>query len=211
VKRMILGILNVINDNNYKKMVVKTKIMITQENIKEIITEILDKCVYQIFYLSIYSSLIKDLMNSFSEAEKLISQTCINNFFSIFLNQGYILEHPKSADVYHDFCIVQKNKMKILSKNLMLLDFLQTTKYINVITLANYSTLIYDAFMIEIKTDIDKADVLLQILFEMSKRNIIFDVEGMKAIKTSPKLQFMLDDIISGATSRPRPQTMGTY
>jgi hypothetical protein len=185
--------------------------MITQENIKEIITEILDKCVYQIFYLSIYSSLIKDLMNSFSEAEKLISQTCINNFFSIFLNQGYILEHPKSADVYHDFCIVQKNKMKILSKNLMLLDFLQTTKYINVITLANYSTLIYDAFMIEIKTDIDKADVLLQILFEMSKRNIIFDVEGMKAIKTSPKLQFMLDDIISGATSRPRPQTMGTY
>jgi hypothetical protein len=198
VKKIILGILNIINDSNYKKLVLKIKMMITPENIVEVMTEILDKCVYQIFYIGIYFNLIKDLMNSFSDQERGLSIVCINDFFNEFvISKKYILDSFKTEDHYHDFCMTQKQKMMILAKNMMLLEFLKYTKYIEKINIESYSMLIFNSFLEQFSVNIEIADVLLQMIVEMSKQKIKFDIQKLKCLKTNQKLKFMIETIIS--------------
>lgn len=197
LKKQLLGILNVINEDNYKKMLLKTKILITSENLAEVFTEILDKCVCQIFYLSIYSAFIKDLMASLSDSERQMAVRIINDFVSDFLNESYIIKVSKSENAYHDFCAFQKTKMHILSKNMIILDFLNNSPFISVTTINAYGNTIYKAFMENINTNTDVADVLLQIMVEIAKYdNTFFDERELSNIKTTNKLQFMIDAVL---------------
>lgn len=196
IKRIMLGILNVINDDNYKKMLFRTKILITPENLKDIITEILDKCVFQIFYLSIYSAFIKDLVNSFTDNDKQNALSIINEFIHNFLNDGYILIIHKSENSYHDFCMMQKHKTEILSKNMMLLEFLTTTNYLTNLTIDSYSNKIFKAFLEYVNVNNEIADVLIQMMLEISKKGYTFDKNILKNIKTIQKLQFVINDLI---------------
>jgi hypothetical protein len=197
IKRILLGILNIINENNYNKMLFRTKILITPDNLKDILTEILDKCVCQIFYLSIYSAFIKDLIGSFTENDKQIALYIINNFIDMFLNNGYILTIIKSDNSYHDFCMMQKNKTEIFSKNLITLEFLITTNYLNNLTLDSYSNTIFTAFLANVNINNEIADVLLHIMLEISKRGHKFDKNILKNIKTIQKLQFVITDLLA--------------
>lgn len=197
LKKQLLGILNVINEDNYKKMLLKTKILITSDNLKEVFTEILDKCVCQIFYLSIYSAFIKDLMASLSDIERQMAVNIVNEFVKDFMNQSYIIKVAKTENAYHDFCSFQKAKMQILSKNMIILDFLNNSTIIAATTINTYGSIIFKAFMDNIDTNTDVADVLLQMILEISKYdNTFFDREALSLIKTTNKLQFMIDAVL---------------
>lgn len=196
VKKHMLGILNVINDDNYRKMLLKTKIYINKDNIKEIFEEILDKCCYQIFYIHVYMSLIRDLMISFSEKEHTVAVSVVNEFILKFVSSGYLLEINKTEDSYHDFCILQKKKMSITAKNLMLIHLLETTDFVKVTTFKSYSDMIYSAFLSNIHINPEIADVLLQMLIELAKKGIMFNCSIMTQINSNQKLKFMIDDLM---------------
>lgn len=196
IKRIMLGILNVINEDNYNKMLFRTKILITSDNLKDILVEILDKCVCQIFYLSIYSAFIKDLIACLSDIDKQNAINIINEFIDKFVNNGYILTIYKSDNTYNDFCMMQKHKTEILSKNMMLLEFLTTTNYLVNVTIESYSDKIFKIFLEHVNVNNEIADVLVQIMLEISKKGYVFDKNILKKIKTINKLQFVINDLI---------------
>jgi hypothetical protein len=199
VKKYILGILNIINITNYKKMVVKIKMYINHDNINEIFNEILEKCIIQIFYLSIYIDLIKDIMNSLSDNEKLTAIDIINKFVNAFIkDEKYILLEPKTDNSYHDFCIMQKNKMIILSNNSIIIALLKNTDYLADVNIKSYSDLIFNTFMNNIKLNVAVADILLQMIIELVKNGSHFDCNVLKTISTSTnaKITFLIKDII---------------
>lgn len=194
IKRTILGILNVINADNYKKMLVKTKILINTENITEIFTEILNKCVYQIFYFSVYFMFIQDLLNSLSDNERNTAKAIIRKFVEDFIDDGYIIEQTKTEDAYHDFCMLQKNKLAILSKNQMTIQFVNHMDFLQDINLQEFSNKIFNILVDTISVNNEYADVLLNLMLEL-KKYYTFDMSIFKNIKTTNKLQFLINDI----------------
>lgn len=197
VKRYIMGILNIINSENYKKLLLKTKMYITIENIKEIFVEILDKCVGQIFFIQIYISLITDLMACFCENEKNIALNIINEFINKFMEKNYIVDQPQSPS-YHDFCVSQKNKMIIISKNILIIELLTKTDYVQNYTINSYANILYDECIKIIDINNDIADVLLQMLIEICKTSKVWiDVEIIQQKNTkNNKTMFLVSDLL---------------
>lgn len=199
VRRYIMGILNVINADNYSKLMLKAKMYITRENLKEIFQEILEKCASQIFYLHVYSMLIRDLMASLSDAERDIALETIDGFANRFANEyGYILSVPKTNDSYHDFCMVQKQKMTIAARNQMILEFMTKTDFVKAIEAREYVRKIEREFFEQIYKNVDTADVLLQCMLEAARRGFRgeFDLASLSKIETGQKIRFMIRDLI---------------
>ena len=200
VKKVITGILNVMNSDNYKKMLLKIKIYINNSNIHEIFTEIIDKSISQIFYIKNYINLIKDLTHSLIEPDKNIGIEIINNFISTFINEKqYILDTSPISDTYNNFCNTQKMKTTILSKHAMIIELFQHTNLINAdtLTMQDYCYLIYNSFMEYININNDIADILLQMLIELSKHGQKFNCEYFKTITVNnSKINFLIKDLI---------------
>lgn len=207
VKKFITGILNVMNSDNYKKMLLKIKIYINNNNIHEIFTEIIDKSISQIFYIKNYINLIKDLTQSLTEQDRSIGIEIINKFVSTFINdKQYILDvspmnspSNHTSDQYNKFCKTQKMKTIILSKHAMIIELFQQTNLINAdtLTMQDYCYLIYNSFMEYINIDNEIADILLQMLIELSKQGQKFNCEYFKTITVNnSKINFLIQDLI---------------
>jgi len=122
LNKVILGILNVLNNDNYEKMFKKIKLLKSEQNIGKIILEVLDKCSIQVFYLNIYMRLIDDIVNTCNEAEKKIALEAINNFVNTYINNSewlseYVINNQEEA--YNSFCNSQKLKSLLIAKNMM--------------------------------------------------------------------------------------------
>jgi len=206
IKKFITGILNVMNSDNYKKMLLKIKIYINNNNIHEIFTEIIDKSISQIFYIKNYINLIKDLTQSLTEQDRSIGIEIINKFIFTFINEKqYILDVPDilptshTSDQYNNFCKTQKMKTIILSKHAMIIELLQQTTIINTdtLTMQDYCYLIYNSFMEYININNEIADILLQMLIELSKQGQRFNCEYFKTIiVNNAKINFLIQDLI---------------
>jgi hypothetical protein len=196
VKRHMLGILNIMNTENYKKMLLKIKIYITTDNIKEIFQEIIEKCCYQIFYLQVYFQLLQDLMNSFSEKERIIALDVINEFVEEYMDNSYILKFSKTQDSYHDFCTIQRNKMLIMAKNSMIIELITKTDFVKNRNIKDYSETIFNEFLKYIKIQNEIADVLLNIMIELAKNGATFDIDDLTIIETCPKTKFLISDLV---------------
>ena len=200
VKKVITGILNVMNSDNYKKMLLKIKIYINNSNIHEIFTEIIDKSISQIFYIKNYINLIKDLTQSLIEPDKTIGIEIINKFIFNFINEKqYILDISPISDTYNNFCKTQKMKTTILSKHTMIIELFQHTNLIShdTLTMQDYCYLIYNSFMEYININNDIADILLQMLIELSKQGQKFNCEYFKTITVNnSKINFLIQDLI---------------
>ena len=202
VKKIMLGILNVINETNYKKMLLKAKIFVSSDNLKEVFQEILEKCSFQVFYLSIYSSFIKDLVQSLSDSERQVAMNVINQFLSEFIKEGYMLQIPKTEDSYHDFCIMQKNKMLIVSKTMILIELSINTTYVTIVTLQAFTDKVFSDLLNEMNKPQNNSEIIstfLQILLELAKQNVHLDkskLMDISTIQTNQKIKFMIIDLI---------------
>ena len=198
IKRFMMGLLNVINLNNYHKLLLKTKMYINHENTKEIFQEILEKCASQVFYMHIYVALMRDLMNSFNDSERETALQVIGLFAEEFMKEGYVLKQPSgSHDSYHDFCMVQKQKMNILARNMMVLEFLTKTDYLKNVEVASYVTLIRDEFFKQVSINMEAADVLLQAMIEISRHGLPCAAkEEFANLQVNSKLKFLIADFI---------------
>lgn len=197
-KRFMMGLLNVINVENYHKLLLKAKMYINRDNAKEIFGEILEKCSSQVFYIHIYIALMRDLMNSFNESERETAIDVVRQFATEYLQEGYVLKQAtKQGDSYHNFCMLQKQKMNILSKNTMMLEFMTKTDYLKNIDLASYLALIKSAFFVQIQTNTEAADVLLQAMIEIARYGVCCaKSEEFASLQVNSKLKFLITDLV---------------
>lgn len=123
LNKIILGILNVLNNDNYHKMFTKIRLMKNEHNICKIIVEILDKCSIQVFYLNIYMKLIEDIVNVCNDTESKIAVESINKFVNNYIdNTEWMNEYViiEKEDDYNSFCNIQKLKSLLIAKNMMI-------------------------------------------------------------------------------------------
>lgn len=209
IEKVILGILNIINNDNYDKILNKLRLVATEENITNIINEILNKCCSQVFFMKVFLKLIIDLVNVTGYHEIMISN--INNFIDSFvINNEYLYiknneVEDKKTD-YDNFCNDLKHKSYILSKNLLIFELLKTGRC------TEMDKDIYILYFFNNLKNINEKDhyhndLLLNILLDILKqKNVIIaqDIyielynyfETYKKIISSKKIEFLVVEII---------------
>lgn len=127
LEKIILGILNVLNDKNYNKMLTKIRFLKSDNNIAIIINEILDKCSMQIFYVNIYMKLLNDIVNLCTELEKKITFENMNLYINKYIISNewmndYIIN---IEDSYNSLCTNMKKKKTLVAKNIMIYNLIK--------------------------------------------------------------------------------------
>lgn len=206
LSKIILGILNVLNNENYNKMIAKIRLLKSDVNIEDIIVEILDKCCLQVFYLNIYMRLVQDIINLCTEAEKKIALASINKYVDNYIdNSEWKNEYIKSENEedYNAFCGSQKLKSTLIAKNMManrLMTMFELNRTVN-----DYALLIINDLKVhlEIKNE-NVCIILIQMLIYMSKtvKDIIkklFDIDNVYIYTrvTGSKIKFIIDEFLA--------------
>jgi hypothetical protein len=129
VKKKLKGLLNIINKNNYKKLVSKVKSTLTPDNAEIVYDIILVNTCNQVFYINVFITLIMELV-AFMPTTQEICGTVVNTFIENFIyKKEYIMVNEGVSDGinndYDIFCAQQKHKSMITSKNLVIVEFLK--------------------------------------------------------------------------------------
>jgi hypothetical protein len=129
VKKKLKGLLNIINKNNYKKVVSKVKVILTLENAQTVYEIILANTCNQVFYINVFIVLIMELI-AFLPTTQEICRTVVNTFIENFIyKKEYMMIYNDVLDStnsdYNVFCAQQKHKSMITSKNLVIVEFLK--------------------------------------------------------------------------------------
>jgi len=110
----MVGLLNVINTDNYSKVFVKLRFLIDSSNLPKIIATILEKCCIATIFVNVYIKLIEDIGTLYN----------IKPITELWANQAtskIIPPSVSSGDVYDDFCLMQKHKMYVTGLNTTLI------------------------------------------------------------------------------------------
>jgi len=211
IEKIILGILNIINNDNYDKILNKLRLVATEENITSIINEILNKCCSQFFFMKVFLKLIIDLVNVTGYHE--IMMVNINNFIDSFvINNEYLYikeledKNKNKKTDYDNFCNNQKHKSYTLSKNLLIFELLKTGICTG-IDIDRYILYFFDNLKNTTTEDHYHTDLLLNILLDILKQNNIeiqqdiyielYDYfKEYKNIVGSKKIEFLIIEIL---------------
>jgi hypothetical protein len=200
LEKIILGILNIINLDNYNKMINKLRILSTKDTISIIINDVLLKCCSQPFYLKIFVRLMSDLIATSGYKEIIVVE--IYKFITLFmLEDEYILKNKDNIKDYDLFCLQQKHKLYILGKINLIIALVKD----NIIFL-QISEIIFYIFenLKNIENDEYHYDILLQILIIMYKNKLKCSEEIHNElllylecdINVSKKIEFMTKELI---------------
>lgn len=123
MKRKLKGLLNIINKNNYKKVIIKIKSLITVDNAKDVYEILLATTCTQVFYIAIFINIIMDLTEHMNET-KQICDIVLSEFIENFIyNREYIvMSNVENQEDYDIFCRQQKQKCLITAKNLVIIE-----------------------------------------------------------------------------------------
>jgi len=123
--RIMTNLLNIVNTQNYNKIMKKIQLIKSTENVGIIIKELLDKCCIQIFFLDIYIKLLKDIINISNDNELEIIFHTINSYVNQYIdtiiykiNQCSLL--IDGVTEYESFCTNQKMKNILFAKNMII-------------------------------------------------------------------------------------------
>jgi hypothetical protein len=206
LSKIILGILNILNNENYNKMVAKIRLLKSETNIGDIIGEILDKCCLQVFYLNIYMRLLQDITNLCTDVEKKISVNSINKYVDNYIdNSEWKNEYIKTVDEdeYNAFCGSQKLKSRLIAKNMMA-NRLMTMFELNR-TVEEYASMIISDLKINLEMKNENVCIILiQMLIYMSKtvKNTIkslFDIDCVYLYSrvNGCQIKFIIDEFLN--------------
>jgi hypothetical protein len=205
LNKIILGILNVLSNDNYDKMFKKIKIIKSESNIGKILLEILDKCSVQVFYLNIYMRLIEDLLDVCNEIEKKTAIEIIDNFVNNYIdNSEWLNEYINDAkdDDYNSFCNSQKLKSLLIAKNMMVNRLMMMFKLEK--TVDDYVQIIIN----DLKKTLDEKNenvciIIIQMMIYMIKTlkaliKRLFDIDQKYIYTriTGSKTKFIIDEFL---------------
>ena len=208
VKKKLKGLLNIINNNNHKKIVAKVKALLTLENAKTVYETILINTCNQVFYITVFINLIMEL-NAYMPATGEVCVSVVNEFIENFIYaKEYIMENGANNDVvneYDAFCAHQKHKCMITSKNLVIVEFLKR-RFSQKWTVQSYADGLLDTLN-ELHSDVKakdetNTDIILTLLKDLKNvdKQIKLDTSIIAKLLThnyNQRITFMAQDLIS--------------
>lgn len=211
MSRIITSILNVINKDNYHKVLTKLRLLKNESNIEMIIEEILKKSATQVFYQKLYCDILKDILSMCCPIERSLMLQKIEQFVTTFIESKdwTMLEDDTpsiTTSTYDDFCHVQKHKTRILASNDLIMKLVNIGNLSQSI-LTNYIENLYNDFQEMImhhKTEKASSIILiLEMLINIcgSQRDkvrdivrIKFTMDRCKDIESNKKMLFLYQD-----------------
>lgn len=205
INKQTLEILNKINSRNYKKMLTKIRNIITENNVSSVINDILKQCTLQIAFKDVFLELLHDIYIHSTPSIKSIIKNNSNQFIDKYLldKDFVIFNKTQNNDCsYDDFCMQQKKKATILSKNIINLELIR-------ISLVSQSLSGYTQFFVSqlnhMLDDNDSdyyLDIIINIFQKIKENNNIdilminYDKLRTKS-KNNQKLKFMIMDFMN--------------
>jgi hypothetical protein len=110
--RAIVGFLNIINTDNYSKILSKLRLIIDRSNVESMTKAIMEKCYVATIFVDVYIKLLQDLNNLYpiqTTIESLVSQA--TDRFEFVINEA------ECDDAYDLFCKKQKHKLMTMGMN----------------------------------------------------------------------------------------------
>lgn len=202
LNRTITGILNVINQTNYNKMLNKIRLLKSDLNIASIVSDTLKMCASQIFYLSIYMKLLKDVHTYCAESEKLIFIKAIDEYIIKYTGDMDWLKDYSSENVsdYDGFCDHQKQKSCINAQNMILIEIVQLFDvYFDI---DKYACDLMNSLESSLsQQEDDKSIIIAQMIIYIAKKikmqSISWDIVKLAKFSDSKKVQFVIEELIS--------------
>jgi len=106
--RLIMGLLNVINTDNYSKIFMKLRLLIDNDNLPKLVDVILEKCCIATIFVNIYIKLLEDIGNIFDISYNIFKWVDSAKT-KIILKETNI----GTLDSYDEFCRLQKHKLYV--------------------------------------------------------------------------------------------------
>jgi len=189
--RIILGLLNVINTDNYSKIFQKLRLLIDIKTIDKLVFNILDKCCIATIYVNVYIKLLEDI-SSLYNIKNIIGQWAESR-------KDHILLHTNpNDDEYDSFCKMQKHKLHVSGQTTTMIKLVKA-ELIDQSILEDY----YKSVCEYLKTDIseDVLDIILNIIIDIGKSYKTITLESHNIIshlnqESLPiRLRFILEEI----------------
>jgi hypothetical protein len=211
VKRQLQGLLNIINSNNFSKILNKIKVYIKHDTLDVVTDVILDTACCQVFYITIFYNLLMEIRSYVNDAGKTIIDNQISRYVNDYIADELYLFKSVSGiaatpeNKYHEFCIVQKHKCLATSRNHVVMEIINN-KHVNDWTLQSYcDNLCYTITNLEYTIVEDSLEVNVDIIISMIKdlktkdKNIRISSSSLNNIRTmlnnSQRLKFMVEAI----------------
>jgi hypothetical protein len=206
LRRQLKGLLNVINKNNFNKIFNKIKPLIADDNTSIITDVILDTACFQVFYIKIFLGLLDEVIKLSSEQGKSIVGDCISKFINDFISDElYMYKTSGSHNKYHEFCLLQKHKCLVTSRNHVMLELIKSG-HCQEWTVQSYcdnllmtvSNLQYYEYTSNVESNID---IIICMVKDIKTKdpNVRITQAHIDTLKTllnnSQRLKFIVDDI----------------
>ena len=202
INSSVLGILNVINMRNYRKMLMKLQNLITVENISFVVNKILSICSNQTAYTDVFIKLLSDIYHSSTSTTREKIKDELNLFVDKFFNEkDFLVIVNNPSDTYDLFCTKQKHKSIALSKNIIILKLIKSS--LVMISIDVYTNNLMEHFgdILEDSEEKYYLDIMITIFQDILKENFgeikkLFSIHEMKLVSKSEndqKLKFMCD------------------
>lgn len=207
LEKIILGILNILNEKNYNKMLTKIRLIKSDNNIGIIIKEILQLCSMQILYVNIYMKLLNDIINLCTEIEKKITFENINLYINNYIiSTEWLTDYTiNPKDFYDLYCINEKKKTLLISKNIMIYNLVKLFNLDK--NIKYYSNLIVNDLKLNLDNKNEEISIFIfQMLIFITKKEKqiikdigILDHKYLSKIlhdKLSNKLKFTIEEFL---------------
>lgn len=199
-RKVFVGILNVINKTNYSKILTRIKKdFISPQDISYTIQTIIKTCYKDTFYLQIHIQLLHDIISYLKEGVEIIYKI-LQEFADEFQakKEWTKLSIEDQGKGYLEFCDKQKWKGLIISKNIVLMEFVKHFK-LNIDVIKHTQTLENDLLELLNEDDQDGITVVITMLIDIAKINIIYvkdiQIGELFSLVSSKKNIFILEDL----------------
>lgn len=160
-RRHMKGFMNIINRNNYSKILHKVRNIINNENIEIITDIILDTACCQVFYVHIFYKLLKDITEHIDESAKAVVHERVTNFIDSFIGEEQFMSinSQESKDSkYMQFCLMQKHKSLTTARNLVVLELLTNRHSVDWDKQTYFDFLLKCVIAVSLRTELSQSD-----------------------------------------------------
>jgi hypothetical protein len=222
VKRVMKGLMNIINKNNYRKVFNKVKLLLCEDNVGVVIAIILETACLQVFFLSIFYQLLEDVLALLDTQHTLqVANGVINEYIDTFIDKAEYMFCASDTSSHHPymlFCMQQKHKSVSSSRNLVVLELIQHN-FSSHWTVQGYCNRLLETLgslnernehnernesvqldgNIEVNTDII-VGLIKEIKNKSSETVIDFNhLKNIKGLDSNSRLRFMIDDLFESS------------
>lgn len=200
-KRVMKGLLNIINKENYHKISRKVLAEVNEENVGCIVSCVLENACLQVFYLPIFANLLDDIINGYAQYNAIIVDT-INEFIDSFIcKKEFIYDESNLESLetkYLRFCKQQKHK-SIASSRCIVVVHLLSKGFSKIWNLQTYCTHVTD-LLSDYKSSEFNTDILITMVKYIKQKNkkIHIDLAALSCItegNDNQRWKFMIEEL----------------